>query len=184
MYYKFVVESDEKMSRKKVLKRDVDVKKLKEKRGKEKDPKVRDRILAIIMIEKDMKKEKIADLLSITDVTLWRWTKRFNENGVSGLLDEERSGRNSKLSSKEKEDLKDTLEKKPKESGYDKEAWSTNLVLHHIKNEYGVQYHPRYIQDFLRNLGFELKIPRPKHHKSSEKERKEYYKEVKPLKKN
>lgn len=171
------------MSRKKVLKRDVNVKELQNRRKNEEDPRVRDRILAIIMIERGMKKEDIADLLSITDVTLWRWTNRYNKNGVEGLVDKDRSGRNSKLSTEEKKDLKKTLCKNPKEVGYDKEAWSTKLVLYHIKKEYGVEYHTRYIQDFLRNLGFELKKPRPKHYKSSEKERKEYFKEVKPLKK-
>lgn len=184
MYYKSHLILDEKMSRKRVLKREVDVDKLQKIRKQEDDPKVRDRILGIIMIEKGMKKQEIADLLSITDVTLWRWTKSYNEKGIDGLIDEDRSGRNSKLSTEEKEDLKQTLKKKPKEVGYEKEAWSTKLVLHHIKKEYSVEYHPRYIQDFLRDLGFELKKPRPKHYKSSEKERKEYYKEVKPLKKN
>lgn len=184
MYYNLHIVYDENMSRKRVLKREVDVNKLQKIRKQEDDPKIRDRILGIIMIEKGMKKQEIADLLSITDVTLWRWTKNYNEKGINGLVDEERSGRNSKLSSEEKEDLKQTLKRKPKEQGYDKEAWSTKLVLHHIKKEYGVEYHPRYIQDFLRDLGFELKKPRPNHYKASGKERKEYYKEVKPLKKN
>ncbi|KXB08733.1 hypothetical protein AKJ56_00535 [candidate division MSBL1 archaeon SCGC-AAA382N08] len=171
------------MSKKKILHRDVDVESLKELRGKMDDPKVRDRITAVIMEVKGYKRGEMADLLSVHRETVRLWIKRFDESGVEGLWDEERPGRPSKISGSEKERLREDLKGSPKDFGYESEVWSTKMVLDHLREEYGVEYHPRYIQRFLRSLGFELKKPRPKHHKASEEEKKEYYQRVEEAKK-
>lgn len=166
------------MSRKEILHRSADVERLKDLRRKEEDPKVRDRIMAVIMEVEDYERREIARLLGTSRSTVWRWIKRFDESGIESLSDKQRSGRPSKLSEAEKEQVKEDLEQSPKEFGYEPEVWSTRMVLDHLREEYGVEYHPRYIQRFLRSLGFELKKPRPKHHKASDEEKKQYYQRV------
>ncbi|KXB03157.1 hypothetical protein AKJ45_02380 [candidate division MSBL1 archaeon SCGC-AAA261F19] len=171
------------MSKKKILHRSVDVKELKRIRKEEMDPKVRDRIMAVIMETQGYDRREIADLLGTTRSTVWRWIKWFDKSGVNGLRDEQRSGRPPKLSKRGKERLRKDLGKSPRDFGYEVEVWSTKLVLDHLRRRYGVYYHPRYIQRFLRKLGFELKKPRPKHYKASEEERERYYREIEEIKK-
>ncbi|KXA96915.1 hypothetical protein AKJ37_04150 [candidate division MSBL1 archaeon SCGC-AAA259I09] len=163
--------------------REVDVESLKKLRKKVDDPKVRDRITAVIMEVKGYERREMADILSVHRETVRLWIKRFDESGVDGLWDEERPGRPSKLSEAEREQVRADLEQSPKEFGYESEVWSTRMVLDHLREEYGVEYHPRYIQRFIRKLGFELKKPRPKHHKASEEEKKKYYQRVEEVKK-
>ncbi|KXA97364.1 hypothetical protein AKJ39_03385 [candidate division MSBL1 archaeon SCGC-AAA259J03] len=171
------------MSKKEILHRRVDVEWLRDLRRKENDPKVRDRIMAVIMEAEGYERREIARLLGTSRTSVWRWVKRFDESGVEGLWDEKRSGRPSKLSESEKERLREDLKGSPKEFGYESEVWSTKMVLDHLREEYGVEYHPRYIQRFLRSLGFELKKPRPEHHKASEEEKEKYHQRVEEAKK-
>ncbi|KXA97722.1 hypothetical protein AKJ39_00105 [candidate division MSBL1 archaeon SCGC-AAA259J03] len=171
------------MSKKEILHRSVDVEWLRDLRKEEDDPKVRDRIMALIMEVEGYERREIARLLGTSRTSVWRWIKRFDESGIEGLWDEERPGRPSKLSELEKESLREDLKSSPKDFGYESEVWSTKMVLDHLREEYGIEYHPRYIQRFLRSLGFELKKPRPKHHKASEEEKENYYQRIEEAKK-
>ncbi|KXA91977.1 hypothetical protein AKJ64_04270 [candidate division MSBL1 archaeon SCGC-AAA259E17] len=170
------------MSKKKILHREVPVENLKELRGKVDDPRVRDRITAVIMEERGYERREMADILSVHRETVRLWIKRFDESGIEGLWDKERPGRPSKLTESEKEQLREDLEKSPQEFGYESEVWSTKMVLDHLLNEYEVEYHPRYIQRFLRSLGFELKKPRPEHYRVSEEDREKYYRLIEDVK--
>lgn len=165
-----------KMSKKKILESvSIDVSTLERLRQAEKDVKTRERLHAVILELKDYSREEIANILSTTRATVWRWIKRFNKGGVNGLRDKHKTGRPGKMGAEEKKRLREELKKSPREAGYTFDSWSTKLVLHHLKEKYSVTYHPRYIQRFLGKLRIKLKIPRPKHYKSGNKEEKDRY---------
>lgn len=152
----------------------VSMEKLEKQRKKEKDHTVRDRLLALIMVKKGYPRKEISEILSTTKGTIWRWEKDYLRDDVKGLKNDTRSGRPKKIGKDNIQQLKAELSVSPKELGYSYELWAPKIVWFHIKEKYGVLYHPRSISRLARNLGFVLKKPRPMHYKRSEEERKEY----------
>lgn len=163
-----------KMSKKKIL-GNVNVSDLERLRQAEKDVKTRERLHAVILELKGYSREEIANILSATRASVWRWITRFNKDGIKGLRDKHKTGRHGKMETQEKKMLREELGKSPREAGYTFDSWSTKLVLHHLKEKYSVTYHPRYIQRFLGKLRIKLKIPRPRHYKSGNEEEKDQY---------
>lgn len=165
------------------LLKNVSLKDLESQRKNEKDPVVRDRLLALIMVKKGYSKKEIYALLSSTRGTIWRWEKEYIRDGVNGVRNDTRSGRPKKLGNDNIQQLKIELSESPKELGYSYEIWIPKLVWKHIQKNYGVLYHPRSISRFARNLGFVLKKPRPQHYKRSEDERGKYRESLRDFKK-
>ncbi len=74
------------------------------------------------------------------------WLKAWNEEGFDGLLRKEGSGRKTKLSEKQFEELKENIIKK--------QLTSVREVKHEIIEEFGVTYSDRQIRRIMKNLGF------------------------------
>lgn len=140
--------------------RSVGLEELKELRREEEDPKVRDRIMAVIMRAQDYGNREIAKLLGTTRSTVWRWTKWFDEDGVEGLRDEHGSGKPPKMSERDRERLKEDLRGSPRDFGYEEDDWSTEIAMDHIREKYGVDYHHQYVLRFLRSQGFKKSVRR------------------------
>lgn len=74
------------------------------------------------------------------------WLKAWNEEGFDGLLRKEGSGRKTKLSEKQFEQLKENIIKK--------QLTSVREVKHEIIDEFDVVYSDRQIRRIMKKLGF------------------------------
>ncbi len=88
---------------------------------------------------------KASDKVEISDNTGYDWRKRWNENGLEGLYPNFDGGPNPKLDSKEKEKLKEVLEKRS--------DWTTKEVKNLIEDEFEVSYTERHVSRILENFG-------------------------------
>ena len=132
--------------------------------------------LVNMMLERKMKAEEISELSGVTRRTLSGWVKIADEEGFDALRGKARTGRSSKLSKEQKEEIKNALINPPKESGYYK--WDGISLSDYIKSQYDIDLSVRQCQRLFHELGFS-KI-RPQIHPSSgelnEEERKAYKK--------
>lgn len=55
----------------------------------------------------------------------------------------------AKAEGDDREQLFEQLQQPPTELGYDQQAWSPTLLLHHVKEEYGVEYSKAYAYTLL-----------------------------------
>lgn len=120
-------------------------------RGLKQDVKVLKRLLFVKSLYQGEGVEKSANLVGATKATGYNWVREWNEDGYEGLLPKPKSGRPSRLSDEDKEDLKNILSKK--------DAWSTREVLDLVKKELGVEYSSWQIRRIMKSLGMKYAKP-------------------------
>lgn len=81
-----------------------------------------------------------------------RWARRWNEGGLERLTPDSGGGRPPKLGVEERKALVERLE--------NRQPWEPNEIKQLLSEEFGVEYHPAYLSEFLRNLGLSYSISR------------------------
>ena len=130
---------------------DKEIKYLEELVKKEKDLEVKDRLRAILLLKKNYKQCEVAEILGITERTVYNWKIRYNQNEYEGLKTRLRPGRDTFLDDVDMKELKEMLEKR--------EYWTTKEVRELIKNEFGKEFTLRHIPRLLRKLGMMYQKP-------------------------
>ena len=103
---------------------------------------------------------EIVDIHKTTNVTVYKWFDRFDEQGPAGLYDLPRSGRPSKVTQEVKDCLEEALEKPPTEYGQNCTIWTVALLQTHLKNELDIQLSGSVIRNTLHSMGYRWRRPR------------------------
>ena len=85
------------------------------------------------------------------------WLDRFNSGGPEALKTRKQLGARPKI---DPDKIKEALEKPPREFSYPVEAWTVKILHAYIRDHLGVNYHPNYIYELIRKLGFSLIKPK------------------------
>ena len=141
---------------------------------KEKDPKVRERLLMVINTKEGHTTREVAKMLRKSFKTIAIWINRFNKKGIEGLKNRKRPGKPPKMSKEQFENLEKDLEKKPIEFGYNQPFWDPKMLGIHIRQHYITNYTTRHVQRLFHKFGYSLQKPRPKHTRRNEKEMEEF----------
>jgi transposase len=112
---------------------------------KEKDARVRHRLLFIRQLYEEISVDEACERMCISRQTGYGWLNRWNEAGKDGMHDTSGGGRPPRLDNRQKEQLKEILASK--------DHWLTHEVRALIKNEFAVSYSFRYIRKLLRGFG-------------------------------
>jgi len=137
---------------------------------KEKDPKVKERLLMIIHAKEGWSIRDVAKRVKRSFKIVAIWMHRFNKEGINGLRNKPKSGRPTKLEKDVFKTLWSDIRKTPIEYGYNQQFWSTKLLRIHIKEKYGKEYTQRHTQRIFHKLGFSLIKPSPRHIKANKAE--------------
>ena len=133
-----------------------------------------DRIKAILLLNKGLSYEEIAELLLIDDGTVRRWHKIYEEEGIKTLLKDKYSGGTSKLSFAEQVELAAHL---------DGQIYLTaKEVCSYVQARYHISYTTKGMTSLLRRLGFSYKKPVHVPGKANQKEQEEFIERYKQLK--
>jgi transposase len=90
--------------------------------------------------------------------------KRYNERGPGALTDGRRdNGADPKLAPAQQAALLTALQTAPPDGG----LWSGPKVAAFVKDQFGVEVWPQTGWQWLRDLGFRLVVPRPRHPKAA-----------------
>jgi transposase len=137
--------------------------------------KPRERVLAAIGRKQGDQLETLADRHGVVERTIQNWLNRFKEQPIEQApYDAPRPGGPAKIEGEEREQLFEQLQQPPTELGYDQQAWSAKLLLHHVKEEYGVEYHETYAYDLLKEAGLSCRTARPRHHEADPEDKAEF----------
>jgi transposase len=141
--------------------------------------KPRERVLAAIGRKQGDHLDTLAERHGVVEKTIRNWLDRFEEEPIEQApFDAPRSGRPGKIEGQDREQLFEQLQHPPTELGYDQQAWSAKLLLHHINKQYGVEYHENYAYELLREAGLSLRTARPRHHEADPEEKAEFQQTV------
>jgi transposase len=88
------------------------------------------------------------------------WVHRLLSQGLAGLVEGDRPGRPSRLSSSDQQRLRSEIRRSPRELGYDQNLWDGLLLSHHLEEHYAISLSVRQCQRLFHNLGFTLQRPR------------------------
>lgn len=123
---------------------------------------LRNRIRAVLLVggESRMKNEYAADACRVNVRTLRLWLARYRSVRFEGLKRKSVSGRPSKLSLEQKEELKSMVKGSPEAIGYDTGTWTASLACDVVRKRFGVSYSLQNMQRLLGNLGLSFKLPK------------------------
>ena len=137
---------------------------------KENNPKVKERLFFVIKVKYD----NIIPAYACDELHRSRpwglyWWNRFSQQGVAGLKNKPKSGRNPDIS-------KETLYEIKNELASSKQGWTTKQVTDLIIRKSGIKYHFTHIYRLMHKWGFKQKVPRKVHVNTASKEEKERFK--------
>jgi transposase len=129
---------------------------------RERDARIRQRLIAIKFILQGMNIPEVARRMDISERPLRKWVHRFNDQGPSALCDAPRSGQPPKLKGKQVEDFKNRVRKgiTSKDNTCSLNGKDLQQIL---KNEFGAEYSLSGTYFILHRLGFSCLCPRPQH---------------------
>ena len=97
----------------------------------------REQVLAAIDRKQGDELETLAERHGVVEKTIRNWLDWFAREPVEQApYNDDRPGRPSKLDEEQREQFFEQLQQPPTELGYDQQAWSPRLLLHHVKGEY------------------------------------------------
>lgn len=132
---------------------------------KARTPKAARRMLAIANVLDGLSREMAARLAGMDRQTLCDWVHRYNDAGVEGLYGRKPPGAPAKLNAAQRLEIKEIVLKGPDPAVDGIVRWRCGDVKVLIGNKYGVDYHERYLGDFLEKLGLSYITGRPRHPK-------------------
>jgi transposase len=139
----------------------------------------RERVLAAIGRKQGDEISTLAERHGVVEKTIRNWLDRFeNEPIEQAPYNQPLPGRPSKLEDDQREELFKHLQEPPTERGYEQQAWSTKLLLHHVKEKYGVEYSKGHGRKLMGKAGLSCRTARPRNHEADPEEEAEFQQTV------
>lgn len=119
------------------------------------------RLHGVLLVAQGMTCPEVARLLGDAPRSVENWVHRFDQRGLAGLTEGERSGRPARLDEKQVKEINRVLRAKPSDAGMRVNLWDGKTLSAWIHKTYGVQLGVRQCQRLFRQLEFRLRKPRP-----------------------
>jgi len=139
----------------------------------------RERVLAAIGRKQGDTLDQLAERHGVVEKTIRNWLDRFDKEPIEQVpYDDPRSGRPPKLDAEQREHLFAQLQEPPTELGYEQQAWSSKLLLHHIAQKYGVEYSEGHARKLLGKAELSYRTARPRNHEADPEKEAEFQQTV------
>jgi transposase len=119
------------------------------------------RLHGLLLVAQGMSGHEVAQLLGDAPRTVAYWVHRFEEEGLAGLVDTERSGRPRRLTETQVEIIDSALRQQPSEFGLSGNLWDGKTLAALVQQQWNIELGVRQCQRLFRQLGFRLRKPRP-----------------------
>jgi transposase len=119
------------------------------------------RLHALLLIAHGMNCSEVAKILGDSPRTVQHWLSKFEQFGLQGIVEGERSGRPTRLTEIQKEEINQVLHSTPEDVGMSGIIWDGKTLSAYIEKTYNVAIGVRQCQRLFRSLGFRLRKPRP-----------------------
>jgi len=121
------------------------------------------KMYAILQLTKGYSTRKLKDFYRVSHKQICNWADRFDAEGIDGLKIKPGRGRQSKISSEQKEQLKIDLTQSPEFFGYNTANWSGPLLKKYLEVSYQLFYCLSAVYKLLHELGFSFQRTRGKY---------------------
>ncbi len=118
------------------------------------------RLHGVLLVAQGMSCPEVSRLLGDAPRTVEYWGRRFEDKGLAGLVEGERSCRPRRLSDKQLEEINAALQQTPESAGITSGLWDGKALAAFIKKRYGVSLGVRQCQYMFKSFGFRLRKPR------------------------
>ena len=119
------------------------------------------RLHGVLLVAQGVTCPEVARLLGDAPRSVEYWVRRFEKEGLRGLLEGERAGRPRRLSEKQMEAVDRVLRRPPQEVGFNGNIWDGKTLSAWLEQKYHLRLGVRQCQRIFRQLGFRLRKPRP-----------------------
>lgn len=133
------------------------------------------RLYAVYQVSLGQASRKLELLYNTSFKQICNWVHRFEEEGLEGLKDKPKSGKPSRLTQDQKEDIKKILNtKKPTDFEYNTGTWNGPLLIDYINKTYKIKYKKAQIYNILKTLGFTYQKGKAKYPEADEQKKNEF----------
>lgn len=119
------------------------------------------RLHGLLLVAQGMSGHEVGRLLGDSPRTVAYWVRRFEEEGLGGLVDAERSGCPRRLTEKQIGRIDAALRKKPSDFDLSGNLWDGKTLSAFVRKQWDITLGVRQCQRLFRQLGFRLRKPRP-----------------------
>ena len=120
------------------------------------------RRLAVALLGIRVTLTEIAEVLGVSLSSVKRWKKAFQKGGEAALVVKRPPGAASRLTTAQRERLRQIVIAGPQAAGFETELWTCARVAQVVEREFRVSYHPDHVGRILRDLGFTPQKPQRK----------------------
>lgn len=133
------------------------------------------RLLAIKTLALGVDFDTVCKINDVCERTLQRWIADFNDYGIDGLVDHERTGRPPALSPEHRTELAALIEE-PQRAGY--AHWTGRKFHGYLRGTLGIDVAYSTVIRYLHEQDFALKVPQPWPDRQDEAQRRAFCKEL------
>src|SRR5580698_3769375 len=117
------------------------------------------RLKAFKLLDEGLPQAEVARRVGVHRQSVSRWAQAAKTKGKAALLKAGRAGRLPRLSTIQKERIKNALLQGPEAHGYATTLWTIGRVGSLIKQQTGCQYHPGHVWRLLKSFGWSSQRP-------------------------
>ena len=114
------------------------------------------RLLAMKALMMDLKFEVVAKLFGVSERTIVRWVKAWNEKGIDGVIERRRAGRLRKIPADKVKNIEELVEHPQK---VNQTHWTGKKLHGYLRGELNMSVGYSTVMRFLHDQGFRLKVP-------------------------
>jgi transposase len=119
------------------------------------------RLHGVLLVAQGMSCPQVGGLLGDAPRSVEYWVRRFEERGLAGLSEGQRSGRPRRLSEAQLQELDQALRQTPRDLGLTGTLWDGKTLSAWIEQRFQIHLAVRQCQRLFRQRGFRLRKPRP-----------------------
>ena len=128
----------------------------------EKNVRAKTRLHILFLRRRNQTQQNISDLVGVTQATVSNVCNRFLERGFDSVYNRPRSGRPSRLSTKQKAQLKKSMSNEIVD-GETHRGWQTKDVRLFLKKRFNQTFTVQHTRRIMHGMRMSWKVPRPMH---------------------
>ena len=147
----------------------------------EKDGKVKNRLMIIVLAYEGLKSEDIAKIVKQTGVTVRKHMKRYNRKGPNGLKDMPRPGGEPSLTESELIEVDKALQKPPREAGMEVNNWKGKVLVKWVYSRFNKEISLKTSYNILHRLKYSKTRAKRQNKKADPEQAEEFREKVRAV---
>lgn len=119
----------------------------------------RRRFRALSLLKEGCGPSEVARMVGVERRSVRRWKAKVRAKGSSALKAQKASGRPSRLSEEQRQQLEQVLVAGSRAAGFESDLWTCPRVAEVLRKQFSIRYHPDHVCRVLHSLGWTPQRP-------------------------